>query len=166
MGCRGATRSGSNTEENDLKLSCYRSVAHGHLAKPALVKTLHTDRGSRTMSSTEDSAREARTPIAEDCFEGYFRRQYGIQFTGKEISEQVKWFSTQYRVIRSKVEIEPCASILEVGSGLGGLLAMLPPDIDYTGLELDPEAVEFANNYLAPHTNRWVVSGIGRSPIT
>jgi len=82
-----------------------------------------------------------------DCFVGYFRRQHGITFSANDVSERVKWFNSQYRFISSKIQIQSSMSVLEVGSGLGGLLAMLPPEVDYTGLELDEEAVEFTQNY-------------------
>lgn len=78
-------------------------------------------------------------------YKGYFRKHYGASFSEKDIENYQKWFYSQWRLINSK--IKESSRILELGSGLGGFYSFLNNTKPYIGLELDHEAVNFANKY-------------------
>ena len=80
-------------------------------------------------------------------YENYFRNQHKYTFTRKDLVKHEKWFYSQYRFLSSLIDIQPGDKILEIGSGSGGFYMMLPDEIEYTGLELDAEAVDFSRRY-------------------
>lgn len=80
-------------------------------------------------------------------YKGYFRKHYGASFSEKDIENYRKWFCPQWQFINSKIKIKKSSRILELGSGLGGFYSLLDNSKPYIGLELDQEAVNFANKY-------------------
>ena len=83
----------------------------------------------------------------EARYKGYFRKHYGASFSKMDIENYRKWFYAQWRFINSKVKIKKSSRILELGAGLGGFCSLLSNNNQYIGLELDQEAVNFANKY-------------------
>lgn len=80
-------------------------------------------------------------------YKGYFRRHFNVSFSEKDILNYKKWFYSQWNFINSKIKIKPDDKILEIGSGFGGFYNFLKTKKNYVGLELDPDAVQFANKY-------------------
>lgn len=80
-------------------------------------------------------------------YRGYFRRHFGVKFNEGEIKNYRKWFYPQWKFINSKIKIGKSSRILELGSGSGGFYSFLDNPANYTGLELDEEAVNFSNKY-------------------
>jgi 2-polyprenyl-3-methyl-5-hydroxy-6-metoxy-1,4-benzoquinol methylase len=82
-------------------------------------------------------------------YERYFRTHYGSSFSERDIANYEKWFDTQWRLVRREAPLMPNARILEIGSGTGGFFSVIKGNesSDYTGIELDSEACDFANNY-------------------
>lgn len=79
-------------------------------------------------------------------YTNYFADHYKVDFSQKEIDTYAEWFSAQLRYITSKVKLKQKANVLEIGSGFGGFYNMLDTyRFTYTGLEMDPKAVTFAN---------------------
>jgi SAM-dependent methyltransferase len=76
-------------------------------------------------------------------YEGYFRSERRLALVPKDIAIGQRWFSQHWRLLQRLAQLPARPRVLEVGSGLGILRTFLP-DADYTGLELDPEAVGFA----------------------
>ncbi len=80
-------------------------------------------------------------------YQEWFREHLKCTFTEEDILAYARKFDTLFNFICSKVDLFPEQHILEVGSGIGGLYALLPHKENYKGIELDAEAVEFANRY-------------------
>lgn len=79
-------------------------------------------------------------------YKGYFKNHFSAKFAKSDVDRDQKWFYTQFKFIRSLVNIGEGAKILEIGSGFGGLYDYLK-GIDYTGIEMDPEVVNFAKDF-------------------
>lgn len=82
-----------------------------------------------------------------DKYKNYFRQHYKADFSRKDIKKEQKWFFSQWDFILSKISIRQEDKILEIGSGLGGIYKFLENKNNYTGIEVDPEAVRFTNNF-------------------
>lgn len=87
-----------------------------------------------------------------NSYKDYYRDHYKAGFSARDINSYVNWFGPQWRLIKTEIGFSESngTSILEIGSGLGGLYKLLQNDGfvgKYTGLELDPEAVRFANQH-------------------
>jgi SAM-dependent methyltransferase len=82
-------------------------------------------------------------------YEKYFRSHYGSSFSERDVVDYQRWFATQWRIIQRKAPLGRAVRILEIGSGTGGFFSILSrgASIDYTGIELDPEACDFANDH-------------------
>ena len=82
-------------------------------------------------------------------YEKYFRSHYGSSFSARDVVNYQKWFATQWRIIRRKAPLGQGARVLEIGSGTGGFYSLINcgASNDYTGIELDKEACDFANDY-------------------
>lgn len=82
----------------------------------------------------------------KSLYKGYFRRHYKANFDTRDIENYRKWFYSQWEFINTKIVIKPKSSILEIGSAFGGFYSFLE-NTNYDGIELDKDAVEFANTY-------------------
>ena len=81
-------------------------------------------------------------------YKEYFKRHYNYTFTIQDIENYQKWFTAQWNFINILIAFKKKEKVLEVGSGIGGFYAFLKSkDIDYTGLEPDKQAMEFANSF-------------------
>ncbi len=80
-------------------------------------------------------------------YQEWFREHLKCTFTEEDILAYTRKFHTLFEFIRSKIDLFPEQRILEVGSGIGGLYALLPYKQNYLGIELDAEAVEFAKQH-------------------
>lgn len=80
-------------------------------------------------------------------YEGYFQAKYRYRMSAEDIQSYRRWFESQWRLIRSLLPLDPEMSVVEVGSGIGGLYSLLVGlgVSDYVGLELDAEAARFSN---------------------
>lgn len=80
-------------------------------------------------------------------YKNYFKNHYKSSFSLKDLYLYEKWFFAQIKFIQSKVDIFPDRRVLEIGSGFGGFYNMLEKKQkeNYIGIELDEEAVSFAN---------------------
>lgn len=79
-------------------------------------------------------------------YKDYFKTHYKYDFSDKNLQNYKDWFYPQWNIIKSLIKIKKDSSILEVGSGIGGFYSFLNNN-RYIGVELDEEAVKFANNY-------------------
>lgn len=79
-------------------------------------------------------------------YRGYFRNHFSAKFVKSDIDRDQKWFYTQFKFIKSLVDIKEDANVLEIGSGFGGLYDYLNCN-NYTGIDMDKEVVDFANKY-------------------
>ncbi len=85
-------------------------------------------------------------------YQNYFKEHYNSTFTKEDILHYQQWFYPQYHFIESKVK--PAGNVLEIGSGFGGFYSFLSNNNkkNYLGLELDSDAVHFANSYFKTNT--------------
>ena len=74
----------------------------------------------------------------------YFKQQFGHNFLIVD-RNYLKSFFAQHRFLKKHISIEPRHSIIEIGSGLGSFTKFLDIDQNYLGIELDGDAVSFAN---------------------
>ncbi len=84
-------------------------------------------------------------------YKNYFKSHYKSSFSEKDIINYGKWFYPQWSLINNSIKIKKGASILEIGSGLGGFYKMLSNEIQYEsyiGLEIDKDAYDFARSFL------------------
>ncbi len=91
--------------------------------------------------------RQDKTRAGDIMYNKYFRRHFDSTYDPTEIALYRKWFKTQWKMINKNIKIDSSERILEIGSALGGFYSFLGKDIDYTGLELDNEAVNFSNKH-------------------
>jgi SAM-dependent methyltransferase len=80
-------------------------------------------------------------------YDGYFKGKSRLTFSEEDFIEYKRWSYTLIRLLRSKVQMTYGQKVLELGSGLGQFYSVLPAGVQYTGLELDPDAARFANEY-------------------
>ena len=80
-------------------------------------------------------------------YANYFKGTQGCAFTGKDIATYQGLFLNRERFIRKRLTLAAGLNVLEIGSGIGGFYSMLPDGVRYSGIELDPDAVVFANVY-------------------
>lgn len=83
-------------------------------------------------------------------YRNYFKNQYKVKFSNKDFVDHEKWFSAQWKFIKSDIKLNKNVRVLEIGSAYGGFYKMLKkdfPNVDYVGLELDMKAVEFSKKY-------------------
>jgi 2-polyprenyl-3-methyl-5-hydroxy-6-metoxy-1,4-benzoquinol methylase len=82
-------------------------------------------------------------------YHGYFRTHYKSKFSEEDVTDYLKWFASQWRLIKREAPVPQGARVLEIGSGIGGFFAVLNRSVvaDYTGIELDQEACAFANEH-------------------
>jgi 2-polyprenyl-3-methyl-5-hydroxy-6-metoxy-1,4-benzoquinol methylase len=82
-------------------------------------------------------------------YNNYFKNHYKYKFTNKQIGTLRNWFYVQWRFIKSKINFKNNSKILEIGSGIGVFYSFLNEERlskRYIGIELDKNAVHFANN--------------------
>lgn len=82
-----------------------------------------------------------------NSYNHYYRDHFKATFSEKDVRTDLKWFFSQWQYINSKSKIAKGEQILEIGSGLGGIYKFLLDKENYTGLELDKEAVNFTDSY-------------------
>jgi SAM-dependent methyltransferase len=84
-------------------------------------------------------------------YEQYFRSHYRSSFSERDVVNYKKWFTAQWRLIQRKAPLLHGARVLEIGSGTGGFFSVIDCGVanDYIGIELDPEACDFANGFFA-----------------
>ncbi len=82
-------------------------------------------------------------------YKDYFKSHYNYNFSKKDIDDYSNWFYAQWNFINNKVPIHADDNILEIGSGIGGFYSFLNKSNKkkYLGLELDKNAVDFANRF-------------------
>lgn len=84
-------------------------------------------------------------------YKDYFKTHYKYVNCQEAIVSYKKWFHGQWKFMGTKVGVPTSAKMLEIGSGVGGFYGVLKDagcDVtQYTGLELDAEATEFANQH-------------------
>ncbi len=85
----------------------------------------------------------------DDPYVDYFKNHYNYSFTNNDVNTYVQWFRTQWNFIKAHIKIKQKDKILEVGCGVGGFYYLLQEDgyKNYSGIELDAQAVKFANSY-------------------
>jgi len=77
-------------------------------------------------------------------YTNYFKEHYRYNFSENNLKTYYKWFYSQFNIINKKLKIDYNKQILEIGSAIGGFYNFVKTD-NYIGLELDKDAVEFAN---------------------
>jgi 2-polyprenyl-3-methyl-5-hydroxy-6-metoxy-1,4-benzoquinol methylase len=85
----------------------------------------------------------------KNSYTGYFKEHYKSRLSEADVLSYRKWFFAQWKIIQKQVAIKPTLSVLEIGSGLGGVYSFLQEAgiKDYVGIELDREVVDFSNAY-------------------
>lgn len=82
-------------------------------------------------------------------YKDYFKTHYKYVNYQEGIESYQKWFHGQWEFMKTRMSVATSAKILEVGSGVGGFYGVIKNagyDVkQYTGLELDVDATEFAN---------------------
>src|ERR1700751_5984489 len=74
---------------------------------------------------------------------------YGTPEQERLIAQAEHW---RQRLIRDGTELEPGTRLLEVGCGVGAVLAVLGqeyPGVQLSGVDIEPKQLEFARGYLA-----------------
>lgn len=87
-------------------------------------------------------------------YHNYFKNHYKALFSKLDVLRYKQWFTNQYELIFSKINYRG-GDILEIGSAIGGFYSLLSKAQRrvYTGIELDIQAVRFANTFF--RTNRF-----------
>ena len=83
-------------------------------------------------------------------YSNYFKRQYKSTFTTSDINKSRKWLFSQWKQIERYIGSKKDLDILEIGSGIGSFYSLVSEknvNLKYIGLELDKDAVKFANKY-------------------
>ncbi len=91
----------------------------------------------------------------------YFRHHYGSSFSRNDVINYRKWFDVQFNFFCKKINLDDHTGlVLELGSGIGGFYSFLSQEMkkNYTGLEIDIEAVQFSNKFF--HTDSFIQSSI------
>ena len=73
---------------------------------------------------------------------------YGTPEQERLVQQAEHW---RHRLIRNGTELEPGTRLLEVGCGVGAVLAVLGqefPDVRLTGVDIEPKQLEFARGHL------------------
>ncbi len=104
--------------------------------------------------------------MKKNSYQNYFTNHYKVKLTEKDILDFEKWFLPQWKIINSQISIKENTSVLEIGSGVGGVFSLLKKkgEFDYTGIELDEKAVQFTNRFFK--TNCFKVSPIEEFNVT
>ncbi len=77
---------------------------------------------------------------------GYFARQYKYKFSSGDVRRYQQWIYPQWLKIKQELLKNARPSILEIGCAVGGLAQFIRseiPNVSYSGLELDYQAVEY-----------------------
>jgi len=88
--------------------------------------------------------------MAKNRYQDYFKNHYGSQFGPVDVQLYHRWFYSQWRIIQPLLKFDQQTKVLELGSGSGGFYNFIKDQINpknYLGLELDPAAVKFTNQY-------------------
>jgi cyclopropane fatty-acyl-phospholipid synthase-like methyltransferase len=86
---------------------------------------------------------------------------YGTPEQERLVQQAEHW---RHRLIRDGTQLEPGTRLLEVGCGVGAVLAVLGqefPDVRLTGVDIEPKQLEFARGAPRPQRRRGG-SGAGR----
>jgi len=87
----------------------------------------------------------------QTAYKDYFKTHYKYDSYQEGVDSYQKWFHGQWKFMETKVDIATSAKFLEVGSGAGGFYGLIKKAgynvKQYTGLELDVDATEFANQH-------------------
>lgn len=83
-------------------------------------------------------------------YKDYYKNHYKVSFSESDVDQWCRWFTGEWRHIRPGIGLVDGMRVLDVGAGSGGFYKILCDegiDPDYTGLDLDPQIVKFANNH-------------------
>lgn len=90
-------------------------------------------------------------------YDNYFRNHYNYSFTKTDLLNYKKWFYSQWQEVKKYLPKDKNLKILEIGSGIGWTYQFLNEELrefDYTGIELDQDAVDFSNQFFQVNSFR------------
>lgn len=80
-------------------------------------------------------------------YKNYFKNHYGYTFKEDNLRSYRKWFYSQWNIINKFLKNIENKNCLEIGSGIGGFYQFINGCPLYEGIELDNNAVKFANKH-------------------
>lgn len=86
--------------------------------------------------------------MKKNNYKNYFKNHYKYSFSERNMRDYGDWFYAQWKIIKPFLLKRKPKSCLEIGSGIGGFYQFIKNIVPtYKGLELDANAVKFANKY-------------------